>query len=490
MNSFENMLNNDNNRTNDKEKKKKMLLTGIIICVILIVLSIFMIFYYKNKDAKTFKLFIDDQQVACSADFYVLDENGNGYVKAKEIANLIGWNYQNGEYGSYTENLDSGYIQNGYEISSFVANSKKLKKYIQVTNTENANPDIPVFTAKSENGTLESSTISLPVLSINNQIYFPLKHLNDICDVSVNFPSASRMFIYSQNYLINLASQKAIEYGYSSLSGVYENIRALAYGMMIVNRNNAYGVINIYTGEQILGLKYTDITFAQNVKEFFVKAIDNSGDETVGIVSDTGKIIISPKSYENISILSDELGLYLVENNKKYGVLDRQGEIIIHDEYDSIGLPESIITGYDFPADASKYLLFNNTIVVEKSGKYGLYNLEGDLTLDTSYYGFGYNASLDSEAAKNSDSLITIELNDVELSNGDKKDVQAIVVQYERDGIIRYGIYDAISEKLIIPCGCERIYKTISLGETKYLLEFQGEIIDLIEYFYQHPEIF
>lgn len=98
---------NDFQQDSEKERKKKTLLIGMGVCVILIVFLAFMVMYYKMIDAKTFKLYINDKQVACSPDFYITDNNGNVYVKAKELASYIGWTYQNGEYGSFTEDINS-----------------------------------------------------------------------------------------------------------------------------------------------------------------------------------------------------------------------------------------------------------------------------------------------------------------------------------------------------------------------------------------------
>ena len=179
MNEFDKM---SVKRNEEKEKKKKMLLTGIAICVVLIIILAVMIIYYRKVDEKTFKLYIDDVQAQFGEGFYITND-GETYVRARDIASYIKWSYQNGEYGSYTEDQNSGYIQNEYEVASFVAGSNILKKYIQVTAvpyTDELGQQIEPYQTNSSDGTLETTNLELPIISQNGQIYFPLKNLSDI----------------------------------------------------------------------------------------------------------------------------------------------------------------------------------------------------------------------------------------------------------------------------------------------------------------------
>ena len=491
MNEFDRMASRKNEA---KERKKKTLLIGIGVCIVVIIMLAVMIMYYQNVDAHTFKLYIDDQQVEFSEGFYITNESGETYVRAKDIANYIGWTYQNGEYGSYTEDVNSGYIQNEYEASSFVAGSNTLKKYIDVTalpyTDEETGEEVQPFEANSPSGTLEVSTLEIPVISQDGQIYFPLKHLNDICDCLVNYENPYRMYIYEQKFLINTAQANAAEFGYQNISGIYENMRLLSYGMMVVNNGSLYGVVNLYNNQSIIGMKYTDMVFAQNTKEFFVKTL-SSGEESVGIINIQGGQVVPPRNYSNISVLSGDLGLYLVEKDGEYGVLDKFGEIILHCEYDSIGMPESLLTEFQYSVEDNKYLLFDEAIVVEDNGYYGLYSIEGDKLFDpTSYTGFGYIVENDSEAARNSEDVLTIEIDSLKFSDGKTRDIKAIVINQETDSGTQYHIYDIESRKLIL-ASAERIYGITSRGVTKYYIQFpQKDADNLEELLAKHPEAF
>lgn len=489
MNEFDRTV---SSKYEKKEKKKKVLLTGIIICIVLLIVLAAMIMYYQNVDAHTFKLYINDEQAQIGEGFYIANDAGETYVRARDIAGYIGWSYQNGEYGSYTEDTNSGYIQNGYEAASFVAGSNVLKKYIQVTATSYTNEageEVKPFEVNSEEGTLETATLELPIISQNGQIYFPLKNLSDICNCLVNYENPYRMYIYEQNFLINVAQTNAAQFGYQSISGVYENMRTLSYGMMVVSNGSLYGVVNLYNGSDIIGSKYTDMVFAQNVKEFFVKTMNN-GEESVGIIDIKGNSVVPPRNYDNIQVLSDDLGLYLVEKDGKYGVLNRKGEVVVHSEYDSIGIPEELLTTFNFSVEDNKYLLFENQIVVEDDGKYGLYNLDGDQTLPASYLGLGYIVDADEDSVRNSESVLTIEIEGLKFADGSTRDVKAVILQQEVDGIIKYGVYDAESEKRILPCMYNRIYGITTRGNTEYYIEFQGEKSKFSDLLVQYPYIF
>lgn len=490
MNEFDKM---SAKRNEAKERKKKALITGIVICIILIIVLAFMIIFYRNQDAHTFKVFINDQQMQYNQGFYYTDEKGDTYVRAKDIANYIGWAYQNGEFGSFTEELTSGCVLNEYEAASFVVGSNTLKKYINVTAqpyTNELGEEVNPYETNSVNGTLETSTLALPIVSNEaGEIYFPLKCLPDICGCSVNYDNPYRMYIYTQESLITLAQTNAAQFGYKNISGIYENMRLLAYGKMVVSNGSLYGVVNLYDGQNVIGLKYTDMIFAQNVKEFFVKTNTND-EESIGIINLEGNQVVAPKNYSNINVLSDELGLYLVEKDEEYGVLNREGEVIVHCEYDSIGLPEELLETFEFSADDNKYMLFDNTIIVEDDDRYGVYNIEGEQIFKASFLGLGYLVSNDKDSVKNSEDVLTIEIENLELSDGTTRNVKAVVMQQEVDGDIKYGVYDAESEKLILPCTYDRIYSITSKGQTEYYIELQNQRFKFTDLLVENPYIF
>ena len=75
----------------------------------------------------------------------------------------------------------------------------------------------------------------------------------------------------------------------------------------------------------------------------------------MGILSSDGTTKIEP-NYSDIKQISKELNYYLVCNNERYGVINHNGNTVIHLEYDKIGIDESRFNsnGLDNP-----YLFFD-----------------------------------------------------------------------------------------------------------------------------------
>ncbi len=105
---------NEEDENDSKHKKsKKILLFSIIGCTILVVILLLLIAYIINLDSKKLKLYIDEKQTKISSTLFKYDNKGNiEYISIKELAEMLGYSYLNGEYGSYTEDKNSCYIQN------------------------------------------------------------------------------------------------------------------------------------------------------------------------------------------------------------------------------------------------------------------------------------------------------------------------------------------------------------------------------------------
>ena len=89
--------------------------------------------------------------------------------------------------------------------------------------------------------------------------------------------------------LFKSVSKTVAEAGYNTISGVYENIRAIPYGLVVVGNDNLYGVIDLaQKGKEILSVKYENLEFIQNSQEFFMSA-----DSTVGLLDRNGTIVFS-----------------------------------------------------------------------------------------------------------------------------------------------------------------------------------------------------
>lgn len=497
-------------------KRKKKVLIVLIICAIMIVVLFGMISYIKYTDSLKLKVYVNNNQVNISSTLLIEDEQDT-YINVKQLAGMLDYSYQKGGYKEYTEDTNACYLKSEYEIVSMTADSNIATKYImnhhgvsdttqnaEESNQNEINNQLIVVDEKtgqqsinilvnSEDETAETFTIENPIKYINNELYIPFSELERLFNVELDLSTKNRIKIYSLNLLMESAPKIATDLGYSEVSNIYENLTAMIDDMLIVGNGTNYGVISLEDGHEIISLKYEKIVYMQNTKEFFVTA-----ENSVGIVSSDGTTIIKPTAYDNITNFDEVNKLYLVEKDKKYGVVDGKGETIVYVEYDSIGISDK----EEFQNENVRNfnLLFDECIPVESNGKYGIIDINGEEKLKCVYDSLGYIAN--STITNNTtDSKSNTHLNedtdedeDEETNTTNKTNTHSSVNEYESlltipedvgiKGIIvnfegLYGIYDAKVKRLIIPCVYSKIYAKTKSGVTKYYLESDDTEIEL-----------
>lgn len=465
-------------------RRRKGVMLSIVLCACLIAFLFILIMILKYQDSITEKLFLDDIQISIPSGLY-RDFDGTTYINLKEIASILGYSYKKGEYNKFNENEDSAYLENDFETVAVSAERTKYEKYLKPLSDELTIADIPVM-MKSDPEYYEVFEIEKPIKFVDNNIYVPLDSLGDMFNVQISW-TQYRKKIYSLEYVIQNSKATIAKLEYNQISGYYENLRGLLYGYAIVGNGTTaedgseekpstlFGVINLQDGKETISVKYSDIKFIQNSKEFYVTTSTGSEDskdgiKKMGILSADGGTILQPK-YEEISILDAENQLYLVKQDDKYGVINRTGEEVVYVEYDEIGYDITDFKNEDIENPA---LLFGKVIPVKGLSdegllKYGLYNLEGDLVLSVSYDSLGYKV-LDDERASTRESNLLL----IPQSVG----INGIVVCL--DGL--YGIFDVNKEELILPCAYSKIYSITRAGVTTYYAEFNGQQIELSQY--------
>lgn len=460
-------------RERKNNNKKRAILSSIILLAVIAALLFILILIISYQDSLKLKLYIDGKQKSITTT--LLEEvDGVTYANIKEFANLVGYTYTKGEYMKYNENQDSCYLSNNFEVVALTAEAETYSKYIVVSETDLAsssskNPIIGTIetTVKSEEGVSESYKLENPVILINDSIYMAFENLTDAFNVQINTNEENRIKVYTLDALVSNALSSISKLGtYSDMSSTYENLRALIYNMAVVGDGNYYGVVSLKTGESIMSTKYNEIVFVQNAQEFLVTA-----DTTVGLLSKDGTTIIKPTEYDEISVLDELNGLYLVKKGKKYGVLNRKGNVVVYVEYDVIGYKNS--KNFTTQNIESSNIWFDSAIPVEQDSKYGLFSIDGTELLKTVYSGFGYEAKEKSTSDKsntsNEESVLLIP---------ETIGIKGIVVNLNEG----YGIYDVTEQSIIIPTVCTKIYSITKSGTTKYYMEYNGEQIELESY--------
>ena len=493
-----------------KTKNKKTIMTVIIGCIVAIVVLIGLIFYIKYQDSKKQKMYINNKEVKITSNL-LLTQEGKTYINIKQLANMLGYSYQKGEYKKYNEDEKSCYLRSNYEIASMSADSTVVTKYIlnnksdseedeedeEKKDEEDQNQTQNNVTVHSENETQETFYITDTIIYKNNELYIPFSEVQRIFNVQLNLSQTNRIKIYSLEFLIANAQEYAKQLGYPRASDVYENMTALIDNMLVViDDSNNYGVVSLADTSEIISLKYEDIVYMQNTKEFLVTA-----EGSVGIVSSTGETIIKPTEYDNIANLDELSKLYLVAKNNKYGVVDGEGNIVVHPEFDAIGLENK---DYFMNENIHNFsLIYDDCIPVYSNGKVGIVTKDGEEGIKCVYDSLGFvaNESEESTSTKKKneeDSSEDVETEE-EQSNTTKTknttkvksidgatNVLTIPESLGIKGIVvkkgLYGIYDVTTKRLIVPCAYSKIYSKTKSGVTKYYLEYNGQQMELESY--------
>ena len=174
------------------------------------------------------------------------------------------------------------------------------------------------------------------------------------------------------------------KYGLIDFSGkeitkaVYEELDSLPYkeGELLVKQDGKYGVINI-KGSKLVDIAYDQISVDgyytdENQYQFSGYIVSNTTDEgyRYGYVDYQGKEILEPEynELERITGIEDNDNVYLIAaKNGQYGVIKNK-ENIINNEYQSI-----------------EYDSRNEVFVIEKSKKYGIAKLDGQIIVPVEY---------------------------------------------------------------------------------------------------------
>ena len=194
-----------------------------------------------------------------------------------------------------------------------------------------------------------------------------------------------------QNITSDLMYEKSVltyeqdgKYGLIDFNGkqitkpIYESIEGLPYkeGELLVKQNGKYGVINI-RGKKLIDIEYDKISVdgyytSENNYKYAGYIISNTTNEgyRYGYINYDGKLLLEPEYNELsrvIDILDDENAYILCAKNGQYGIMKNNEELITN-EYQSIEYDET-----------------NKLFTLEKSKKFGIANLDGNVIIPTEY---------------------------------------------------------------------------------------------------------
>lgn len=431
-----------------KEKSSKRMAKIILIVIVILVILIFVIVgYLAYIQNSKLKVSVNGQVNEKVKNLLIIEADGTVYVPIKEIASYLGYESYNGEYSDKSEDTSKCYVQSENEVANFTLNSKKIYK---LNLADNANNYEYVYTKK-------------PVKAINGVLCTTTEGMEQAFNVSFQYnQDTNRIAIYTLPYLISSYSGKVLDYGYAEISSEFSNQKAILQDMLVVKKDknkNIYGVIDT-KGNIVLESKYDNITYLSNY--------NNSNSSTTGdfLVESNKKVGIVSKSketkvqiiYDNIELMDSDAGLYVVKKDNKYGVIDLKGNIKIYIENDEIGIDNSKFAQNDIK---NKYLLVDNLIPVRKDKKWAVYDKSGNLIVDFIYDSFGYIASSNKDAIN----LLVIPDYNVLVACKDKK----------------YTLVNSSGVQLFQPVA-DDIYMSISGGSKHYYIVANNNKMDAEEY--------
>ena len=425
----------------EKEEKKKKRTTGIIlgaiILVVIIIISIVAYLFYIQST--TMRLLLDGQSNEKLKQIIVF-ENGKMYAPIKEIATYLGYNSYNGEYTQRSEDQSKCYVQNDNEVANFSLGSNTIYK-LDLT---------------ADNDNYENVYVDDPVIAKNGVLYATSEAIEKAFNVSFQYnQDSNRIYIYTMPYLIQTYSSRVLDYGYTAISDVFANQKAVLQDMLVVTsgkNKDVYAVIDV-NGNTILEAKYDNITYLPETGDFKVEA-----DGKVGILGSKGDTKVQIM-YDSIELMDSDAGLYVASNEGKYGAIDLRGNVKIYIENDEIGMDISPFSQNNIK---NKYILAGNLIPVRKGDLWGLYDLNGNQVVDFTYDSFGYIAR------SNKDALNLLVIPDYEVLIACKDE--------------KYTLINSVGQELFYGPVADDIYMTISGGQTHYYITANNQTMDAEQY--------
>lgn len=461
-------------RLERNSRQKRGVVVTMVFCAFAIVILAIMIGVIKKQDAITMKVFVDKKQISMPKNLYVELEDGEKYINLVAMAEVIGgYKYNKGEYESYNETEESCYLQNNFEVLSVTADSPKYSKYVKLLEGATLGIEEVEITTQLEENYREDFALEKPVKLIEGTLFASIDNIEDMFNITIDWENPYRLRIYSLNYIVanTLTALSKNQSTYTNISFEYENLRAMRDNYAIVGiSQDLWGVISIVDGKEVIGTRYKNIQYVQNIKEFFV----TSDKGYMGIINSTGKPIVSLENeYDKIHLLDAEQRLYKVEKESQYGVINSYGDIVVHIENDEIGVDASLYNIEDINAKIiNEDLLLGKYIPAKKINAdgtegVGLYNLNGEIVLNKSYE-LGYISTASTKVGYERSVLIIPE------SVG----LNGIVIS--RNG--QYGIFDGDKGEIVLTCVCSKVYSKTQSGETTYYIEYNDQDYNLKDY--------
>lgn len=419
----------------NKKKSKLPMIIGIslTVLIILIIVIIGTIIYLKQS---VMQITVNGQNKNEIEKLLYIPEDDNTklYIPIRAIAKYLNYNDFRGDYKIKSEDSTKCYVKNENEIAMFTKDSDTLVKTRGESDYEYVKLEEKVL---EKDGELYTTPSGIE------------KAFNTLFEYNANKKNIN---IYTMDYLNKMyASKLKIDGETLKLSEEYSDQKAIFEGLIIVIKNNIYGVVDVESGNPILEFKYEDIKYLPATSDFLVKS-----NNKYGVIGKDTSIKVRTV-YDEIKIMDNQNELYLVKQNNLYGVIDTKGKTIISPEYKQIGIDISKFTQNGIE---NQYVLLNKIIPVKNNQDlWGIFDIKGQLVKDFIFTGIGCSSSNLSKIANSYPAVVI-------------PSYQVIIVEKDK----HYNIITTSGEELIPTYVLETIYlKTnTETGENTFYMAYNN----------------
>ncbi len=419
----------------NKKKSKLPMIIGIslTVLIILIIVIIGTIIYLKQS---VMQITVNGQNKNEIEKLLYIPEDDNTklYIPIRAIAKYLNYNDFRGDYKIKSEDSTKCYVKNENEIAMFTKDSDTLVKTRGDSDYEYVKLEEKVL---EKDGELYTTPSGIE------------KAFNTLFEYNANKKNIN---IYTMDYLNKMyASKLKIDGETVKLSEEYSDQKAIFEGLIIVIKNNIYGVVDVESGNPILEFKYEDIKYLPATSDFLVKS-----NNKYGVIGKDTSIKVRTV-YDEIKIMDNQNELYLVKQNNLYGVIDTKGKTIISPEYKQIGIDISKFTQNGIE---NQYVLLNKIIPVKNNQDlWGIFDIKGQLVKDFIFTGIGCSSSNLSKIANSYPAVVI-------------PSYQVIIVEKDK----HYNIITTSGEELIPTYVLETIYlKTnTETGENTFYMAYNN----------------
>ena len=439
MNIIEEYFKKEPKKDNTRVIAKIILI--IIVLLVLVIVGILITMAYINNSQ--LRVYVDGQVSDDVKNLLIIEEDGTVYIHIKEIASYLGYSSYNGEYTNRSEDRSKCFVQSENEAANFTLGSNEIYK-LRLTGTSSTGQNYEIYYMNN------------PVTSRDGKLYTTQEGLMEAFNVSFDYNrETNRIQIYTMQFKIDAYENSVLDAGYTSIQNDFNNHKAVLEDMLVVEQNSSYGVIKASTKEVLIEPKYNQIEYLPETNNFLI-----TSNGQVGILAPNGDTKVQ-LIYDRLELMDSDSEIYLAERDGRYGVVDINGNIIIHLDYDEIGID---ITKFSDNDIKNKYILADNLIPVRKDGYWGFFDKTGKQVKDFMYDTIGYSVA----ASRDQRNLLVIPEYNLIVVGRDKK----------------YGLINNMGEEIVI-LALDDAYMVISGGEKKYYMTYNDNRMDIEEYLEQ-----